>query len=252
MKKGHPLARHKQIRPEQLAELPFLALNPEDAPRRRLESKLAEHGVTLSVSIHTPYAASVYEMALHGLGVGVVNPITALDYADRGLVVRRLSVDVTLIMPAGDTGQSGALRNGQEVPVDDASAVASRRATVARVFEGRVSLESTFGGLQICNLPVGFPIGRVTRLLSAPGWLSVNPPAIWNDPLGQSRTERFFISPFATAAFNPVAFSKPQDERMKRFAALLMVLGSLLLTACASDGAYSNQASPRGRTSHQH
>ena len=105
MKKGHPLARHKQIQPEQLAELPFLALNPEDASRRRLEAKLAEHGVTLSVSIHTPYAASVCEMALHGLGVGIVNPITALDYADRGLVVRKLSVDVMfsclLAIPAG-------------------------------------------------------------------------------------------------------------------------------------------------------
>jgi DNA-binding transcriptional LysR family regulator len=105
MKKGHPLARHKQIRPEQLAELPFLALNPEDASRQRLEAKLAEHSVSLSVSVHTPYAASVCEMALHGLGVGIVNPITALDYADRGLVVRKLSVDVTfscfLAIPAG-------------------------------------------------------------------------------------------------------------------------------------------------------
>jgi DNA-binding transcriptional LysR family regulator len=105
MQKGHPLARHKQIQPEQLAELPFLALNPEDASRRRLEAKLAEHGVTLSVSIHTPYAASVCELALHGLGVGIVNPITALDYADRGLVVRKLSMDVMfsclLAIPAG-------------------------------------------------------------------------------------------------------------------------------------------------------
>jgi DNA-binding transcriptional LysR family regulator len=114
MKKGHPLARHKQIRPEQLAELPFLALNPEDASRRRLEAKLAEHGVTLSVSIHTPYAASVCEMALHGLGVGIVNPITALDYADRGLVVRKLSVDVTfscfLAIPAGQVLSGTAKR----------------------------------------------------------------------------------------------------------------------------------------------
>lgn len=114
MKKGHPLARHKQIRPEQLAELPFLALNPEDASRRRLDAKLAEHGVTLSVSVHTPYAVSVCEMALHGLGVGVVNPITALDYADRGLVVRKLSVDVTfscfLAIPAGQVLSGTAKR----------------------------------------------------------------------------------------------------------------------------------------------
>jgi len=107
MKNGHPLARHKQIRPEQLAELPFLALNPEDASRRRLEAALAVHGVSLSVSVHTPYAASVCEMAMHGLGIGIgiVNPITALDYAQRGLVVRKLTVDVTfsclLAIPAG-------------------------------------------------------------------------------------------------------------------------------------------------------
>ncbi|MBA2673802.1 LysR substrate-binding domain-containing protein [Ramlibacter sp.] len=105
MPKGHPLARHKQIKPEQLAELPFLALNPEDASRRRLESALAESGVTLSVSVHTPYGASICEMALHGLGVGVVNPITALDYAERGLVCRKLSMDATfsclLAVPAG-------------------------------------------------------------------------------------------------------------------------------------------------------
>jgi len=105
MKKGHPLARHKQIRPAQLAEVPFLALNPEDASRQRLEAALAEHGVSLSVAVHTPYAVSVCEMALHGLGVGIINPITAVDYADRGLVIRRLSIDVTfschLAIPAG-------------------------------------------------------------------------------------------------------------------------------------------------------
>lgn len=105
MKKGHPLARLKQIRPEQLAEVPFLALNPEDASRQRLEAKLAEQGVSLSVAVQTPYAVSVCEMALRGLGVGIVNPITAVDYAERGLVIRRLSADVTfscyLAIPAG-------------------------------------------------------------------------------------------------------------------------------------------------------
>jgi DNA-binding transcriptional LysR family regulator len=105
MKKGHSLARHRQVKPEQLAELPFLALNPEDASRQRLESALAQRNVRLSVAVHTPYAASVCEMALQGLGVGVVNPITALDYADRGLVVRKLTLDVTfsclLAVPAG-------------------------------------------------------------------------------------------------------------------------------------------------------
>jgi DNA-binding transcriptional LysR family regulator len=105
MPQGHALARFKVVKPAQLAELPFLALNPEDASRRRLDAALAEHGISLRVAVQTPYAASVCEMALRGLGVGLVNPITALDYAERGLVVRKLSVDVSfaclLALPAG-------------------------------------------------------------------------------------------------------------------------------------------------------
>ena len=72
----------------------FIALNPEDASRHRLVAALAPHGVSLRVAAHTPYAVSVCEMALRGLGLGLVNPITALDYAERGPVVRRLSIDV--------------------------------------------------------------------------------------------------------------------------------------------------------------
>jgi DNA-binding transcriptional LysR family regulator len=81
MPPGHALARFKAIEPEQLVEAPFLALNPEDPSQQRLEAALAPHGVAL------------------------VNPITALDYAERGLVVRKFSVDVyftcLLALPAG-------------------------------------------------------------------------------------------------------------------------------------------------------
>ncbi len=105
MPQGHALARFKTIAPNQLAEIPFIALNPEDASRRRFEATLREHDVSLKVAAHTPYAASVCEMALQGLGVGLVNPITALDYVDRGLLVRRFSVEVqfacVLVLPSG-------------------------------------------------------------------------------------------------------------------------------------------------------
>ncbi len=105
MPPDHALARFKTVEPEQLAEAPFLALNPEDPSQQRLEAALAPHGVALRVLVQTPYAASVCEMALRGLGVGLVNPITALDYAERGLAVRKFSVDVyftcLLALPAG-------------------------------------------------------------------------------------------------------------------------------------------------------
>lgn len=110
----HALARFKVIEPRQLAELPFLALNPEDASRRRLEQTLALQGANLRIAVQTPYAASVCEMALRGLGVGLINPITALDYAERGLVVRKLSVDVSfaciLALPVGKVTSGTAMK----------------------------------------------------------------------------------------------------------------------------------------------
>ena len=112
MPPGHALARFKSIKPAQLAEVSFLALNPEDASRRRLEATMLEHGASLRVAVQTPYAASVCELALRGLGVGLVNPITALDYAERGLVVRKFSSDVLfaclLVLPAGKVLSSTA------------------------------------------------------------------------------------------------------------------------------------------------
>ena len=66
---------------------------------------MAEHGASLRIAVQTPYAASICELALRGLGVGLVNPITALDYAERGLLVRKFSMDVSfaclLALPAG-------------------------------------------------------------------------------------------------------------------------------------------------------
>ncbi|MCT8178847.1 LysR substrate-binding domain-containing protein [Variovorax sp. CY25R-8] len=112
MPQGHALARFRSIEPEQLVEAPFLALNPEDPSHRRLEAALAQKSLALRMVVQTPYAASVCEMALRGLGVGLVNPITALDYAERGLVARKLSVDISfaciLALPAGKVLSSTA------------------------------------------------------------------------------------------------------------------------------------------------
>ncbi|MGS3273583.1 LysR substrate-binding domain-containing protein [Serratia marcescens] len=97
MPQNHPLARHAIIQPHHLAEVPFLALNPEDSSRRRLEEKLREYGVQLNIAVHTPYALNVCELAIAGLGIGVVNPITALEYSSRGLTFRKLSFDATVV-----------------------------------------------------------------------------------------------------------------------------------------------------------
>ncbi|MGY2289537.1 LysR substrate-binding domain-containing protein [Pseudomonas sp. SDO528_S397] len=94
MHAAHPLARRALIHPADLADIDFIALNPEDSSRHRLEAAMAAAGVKLKVRIETPYAHTVCELALLGQGVGVVAPTTVCDFLDRGLVVKPLSVDV--------------------------------------------------------------------------------------------------------------------------------------------------------------
>lgn len=105
MHRAHKLARLRSITLEQLAAEPFLALNPEDATRTALEQALKTRGMKLDVSIESPYSISVCEMAMQGLGIGVVNPIAALDFAHRGLAIRRLETRIgftsVLVLPAG-------------------------------------------------------------------------------------------------------------------------------------------------------
>jgi DNA-binding transcriptional LysR family regulator len=101
----HPLAKRASIAPKLLAKHPLIALNPEDAARNRLEQLFEQEGERLSVAIETPYAASVCALVRAGLGVGVVNPLTALDYLGAELVVRPLqrATDFTsvLVIPLG-------------------------------------------------------------------------------------------------------------------------------------------------------
>src|SRR5690606_41969041 len=39
-------------------------------------------------------AFSVCELVLRGMGIGLIHPMTAVDYLPRGLVIKRLDIDV--------------------------------------------------------------------------------------------------------------------------------------------------------------
>jgi DNA-binding transcriptional LysR family regulator len=96
MNAQHPLARKRIIEADDLVSFPFLALNPEDASRRRLEQALGERGKVLRPVLETPYSNSVCELALQGVGLGLANPIQALDYVPRGLLLKPLAFEVSL------------------------------------------------------------------------------------------------------------------------------------------------------------
>ncbi|PWK60353.1 DNA-binding transcriptional LysR family regulator [Aminobacter sp. AP02] len=87
----HPLANREIINPEDLRESRFVSLGGNDVYRQRLDRVFEDAGVHRRLIIETPTSASVCSLVLKGAGVGLVNPFTALEFAPRGLVMRRFA-----------------------------------------------------------------------------------------------------------------------------------------------------------------
>ena len=72
----------------------MIALNAEDASRKRLDALLRQSGQALRISIETPYSSTVCQLALAGHGVGIANPATAVGMEAAGLAFRPLAAPV--------------------------------------------------------------------------------------------------------------------------------------------------------------
>ncbi|WP_232467575.1 LysR substrate-binding domain-containing protein [Burkholderia ubonensis] len=94
MNRHHPLAARPFIAVADLPAFPFIALNPEDSARLRLEAQLTAREIRLRTVVETPYSHTVCELALAGVGIGIAHPLVTLDFAERGLVVKPIDVEV--------------------------------------------------------------------------------------------------------------------------------------------------------------
>lgn len=91
---GHALAGRAELVPADFAGQPFISLAPTDPYRQQIDQVFASHGVQRQMRLDTPSAVSVCALVRQGLGLGVINPLTALEMAGPGLAVRRLSVSI--------------------------------------------------------------------------------------------------------------------------------------------------------------
>ncbi|WJD87188.1 LysR family transcriptional regulator [Serratia marcescens] len=91
---GHPLLVKDQLTPQDFAGQSFISLSSTDSYRHLLDALFAEQGVERRMVMETHSAASVCAMVRAGVGVSIVNPLTALDYAGSGVHVRPFSIDV--------------------------------------------------------------------------------------------------------------------------------------------------------------
>ncbi|WPO96073.1 LysR family transcriptional regulator [Pseudescherichia sp.] len=100
---GHPLAQRTVLTPQDFQGENYISLSRSDSYRQLLDALFSEHQVKRRMVVETHSAASVCAMVRAGVGVSVVNPLTALDYASSGVVVRPFSIavpfTVSLIRP---------------------------------------------------------------------------------------------------------------------------------------------------------
>lgn len=87
----HPLAGRPLITPQDLHGQDMVSLSATDPYRRLLDALLDREGVRTRSVIETPGAAAVCCFVQQGLGIGMLNPLTALSLAALDIVVRPFS-----------------------------------------------------------------------------------------------------------------------------------------------------------------
>lgn len=100
---GHSLCRKAVLTPQDFAGERFVSLAAGDRYRLQIDQMFAAAQVSRHTSLETASAVAVCAMVRQGLGVAIVNPLTALAMSGPDLIVRPLSVaiafKVSLLLP---------------------------------------------------------------------------------------------------------------------------------------------------------
>ncbi|WP_176061275.1 LysR family transcriptional regulator [Paraburkholderia sp. BCC1876] len=91
---GHPLLARRVIALKDFANQPFISLSSSDPYRIQIDEAFARAGIARRQTVETPTAVSVCGFVRQGLGVAIVNPLTALDFVGRQLHIRPLAVSL--------------------------------------------------------------------------------------------------------------------------------------------------------------
>ncbi|HWX50789.1 MAG TPA: LysR substrate-binding domain-containing protein [Roseomonas sp.] len=104
MPPGHALARRRVIRPADLHGQDFVALAAVNRLRTRLEALLEEHGAAPRIRVDTPLASTACGLVAQGVGICVLDRLSAEANLRHRLVLRPLrpglSEELLLLLPA--------------------------------------------------------------------------------------------------------------------------------------------------------
>ncbi|MBB1075552.1 LysR family transcriptional regulator [Rhodoferax sp. 4810] len=93
--RGHALSRFTVLTPQHFECERFVSLAVGDPYRLAIDQMFAAAGVSRNTCLETASAAAVCAMVRQGLGVAIVNPLTALELSGPDLLVRRISEPIT-------------------------------------------------------------------------------------------------------------------------------------------------------------
>ncbi|WP_066709946.1 LysR family transcriptional regulator [Sphingomonas adhaesiva] len=101
---GHRLAERDVITARDLDGEDFISLAAEDPTRRRVDRAFEAAGSEPRIVVETQYAMTICALVLQGVGVSILNPVTADDHVQHGLVVRpfepRIEFEYMLFTPS--------------------------------------------------------------------------------------------------------------------------------------------------------
>jgi len=91
---GHALLSMQALSPVDFAAQPFISLSATDTYRQQIDEIFRQAGVERRLVLDTHSAASVCAMVREGVGLAIVNPLTAFDFVGNGLEIRPFTVAV--------------------------------------------------------------------------------------------------------------------------------------------------------------
>ncbi|MEG0538800.1 MAG: LysR family transcriptional regulator [Comamonas sp.] len=91
---AHPLAAQSVLHAQDFDGHAFISLARDDPYRVQIDAALARAGVQRRMLLETHSAVAVCAMVQHGLGVAIVNPLTAHACAGSAMVVRPLGFSI--------------------------------------------------------------------------------------------------------------------------------------------------------------
>jgi len=93
---NHPLTSRKRLAARDFAGKPFVSFHPRDRYRQGVDKVFAQAGVDRQLAVETDSAVAVCAMVRHGLGLAIVNPLTALALGGpaSGIAVRPLAFSI--------------------------------------------------------------------------------------------------------------------------------------------------------------